>query len=314
MTQPTVRGREPGTELGFRHEALLYEGEDGFVDVTAPFLREGIERGEPALVVVSGPKIGLLRDELGADARHVQFAEMGQVGANPARIIPAWQDFLDDHPGEIVRGIGEPIYPERSPTELDECVRHEALLNVAFEGGRPWWLVCPYDLAALDPLVVHEAHRTHPGVWEAGSPKQSDDYMPAWPFAGVLADPPGAAPVVRFTSAPFDGMRALVDAHAVQAGLSAARRADLLLAVSELAANSLRHGGGWGELRVWHEDDGLVCEIRDEGVLTDPLAGRRRPSPAETGGRGLWLVNQLCDLAQLRSSAAGTTIRIFVRD
>src|SRR5687767_11656569 len=122
MTQPTVQGREPGTELGFRHEALLYEGDDGFVDVTAPFLREGIERGEPALVVVSGPKIGMLRDELGADARHVRFAEMGQVGANPARIIPAWQDFLDDHPGEIVRGIGEPIYPVRSPTELDECV------------------------------------------------------------------------------------------------------------------------------------------------------------------------------------------------
>lgn len=314
MTQQRVRGRDPGTELEFRHEALLYEGADGFVDVTLPFLREGIEREEPALVVVSAAKIGMLRDELGADAKHVQFADMAYVGANPARIIPAWQEFLDEHPGEVVRGIGEPIYPERTATELDECVRHEALLNVAFDGGRPWWLVCPYDLAALDPLVVHEAHRTHPGVWESGKPKPSEDYEPAWPFAGVLADAPAGAPVVRFTAAPFDALRALVDAHATQAGLSAPRRDDVLLAVSELAANSLRHGGGWGELRVWPEQGGIVCEVRDEGVLTDPLAGRRRPSPLETSGRGLWLVNQLCDLAQVRSSASGTTVRVFVRD
>jgi len=34
------------------------------------------------------------------------------------------------------------------------------------------------------------------------------------------------------------------------------------------------------------------------------------PSPEQEGGRGVYLVNQLCDLVQLRSSAEGTTIRV----
>ena len=54
----------------------------------------------------------------------------------------------------------------------------------------------------------------------------------------------------------------------------------------------------------------MVCEISDLGWITDPRAGRRRPDTHQPGGRGLWLVNQLCDAMELRSSPAGTVIRV----
>jgi hypothetical protein len=50
-----------------------------------------------------------------------------------------------------LRGIGEPIFPERDRQVLIECERHEALLNLAFAGSERFWLLCPYDVAALPP-------------------------------------------------------------------------------------------------------------------------------------------------------------------
>ena len=47
-------------------------------------------------------------------------------------------------------------------------------------------------------------------------------------------------------------------------------------------------------------------------MITDPLAGQRRPAPDATGGHGLWLVYQVCDLVELRSDASGTTIRMHM--
>ena len=135
----------------FRHEALLYEGIDDFVEQTSSFIVEGVESGEPVLVVVAAEKIARLREELGARANVVHFADMLDVGSNPARIIPAWKSFVDGHAGsgQPLRGIGEPIWAGRSAEELIECERHEALLNLAFAAPRAWWLLCPYDVGEL---------------------------------------------------------------------------------------------------------------------------------------------------------------------
>jgi anti-sigma regulatory factor (Ser/Thr protein kinase) len=84
-----------------------------------------------------------------------------------------------------------------------------------------------------------------------------------------------------------------------------------VLVVHELATNSVRHAGGAGALRFWEEPGGLYCEVRDRGRISDPLAGRFRPQ-GDVSGYGLWLVNQLADLVQMRSSAAGTVVRARV--
>jgi anti-sigma regulatory factor (Ser/Thr protein kinase) len=107
-------------------------------------------------------------------------------------------------------------------------------------------------------------------------------------------------------------VRALVQKHARDAGLPDARVSDLVLAVSEVAANTLRHTKSSGTLSIWHDHDEIVCEVHDEGVITDPLAGQRRPPPDALGGHGLWLVHQVCDLVELRSDNTGTTIRMHM--
>jgi anti-sigma regulatory factor (Ser/Thr protein kinase) len=91
------------------------------------------------------------------------------------------------------------------------------------------------------------------------------------------------------------------------------RAGDLVLAVNEVATNSVVHGGGQGIVRVWCEPDALICEVSDGGAITDPLAGRRRPPDGNVGGHGLWLCNQLCDLVQIRSFADRGVVRLHMR-
>jgi anti-sigma regulatory factor (Ser/Thr protein kinase) len=107
-------------------------------------------------------------------------------------------------------------------------------------------------------------------------------------------------------------VRALVFKHAREAGLAEGRAHDLVLAVSEVAANTLRHTRSSGTLAIWHDDDEVVCEIHDEGTIADPLVGSRRPAPDANGGHGLWIVRQVCDLVELTSNATGTTVRMHM--
>lgn len=300
----------------FRHEALLYAGIEEFLTGTVSFIRDGVAASQPVLVVVSRPKIAALTARLGADAAAVQFKDMAQVGANPAHIIPAWNEFVETHgrAGRPMRGIGEPIYPERTAEELVECQRHEALLNVAFDPGPGWWLLCPYDTTALPPAVIEEAHRSHPYVGRDHTHTRSGLYpevpTAGAPFTAPLPEPRGVRSVLAFNGSGLTPVRRLVSTEAARAGFTSKPIADLVLAVNEVAANSLEHGGGSGTLRIWRDGDVLTCEIRDGGHVDDPLIDRRRPAPGKDGGRGLWLANQLCDLVQLRSSPMGTTVRL----
>jgi anti-sigma regulatory factor (Ser/Thr protein kinase) len=301
---------------GFRHEALFYAGEAEFLDRTTRFIREGLAAGEPILVAVPEPKVQWLRSALGEDAPAVRFADMREVGRNPARIISAWRDFVAEcaRAGGPFRGIGEPIWAGRSPEELVECERHEALLNLAFAGSTAWWLVCPYDTQALDLSVIERARRTHPFVLHGGLSRESPLYRGLADVSGALDHPlpePDAPPEeMRFGWGQLEAVRAFVLRRATAHGLERERAHDLVLAVNEVATNSLRHGGGRGVLRMWPERASLVAEVRDGGSIRDPLAGRIRPGPDQSSGFGLWLANQLCDLVQVRSLPSGTVVRL----
>ena len=319
MSSMTAAHMAPPRGQLFQHEALLYDGSDHFLEGTSSFIREALEAEEPVLVVVDAAKIAMLREHFGADADRVHFADMADVGANPARIIPAWREFVDAHsaPDRGVWGIGEPIWPERTPAELAECHRHEALLNLAFADSPEFRLLCPYDTGRLDPEVVHRAHCNHPLISGGGVRGESGDYLGARAIAAPF-DEPLPAPAVPPRELPFWAetlrlVRRFVAAHATAAGLAGERVDDLILAIDELASNSVRHGGGEGVLRVWEEDGELLCEVHDGGLVGDPMAGRVRPTGENVGGFGLWMVNHLCDLVQVRTSRAGTTIRVHTR-
>jgi anti-sigma regulatory factor (Ser/Thr protein kinase) len=301
----------------FRHEALLYANIDQFVGATVPFIRDGVRAGEPVLVVESAIKIDMLRDALGHDAYVVMFADMAGVGANPARIIPAWQDFVSRHDGAgRLRGIGEPIWKERTPDELIECQRHESLLNVAFGRGRPWWLLCPYDTETVDASVIDEARRSHEFVTDGSQAQRSDVFRgldaSGAPFEVPLAQRGTAVGRMVFGPNDLASVRALVARQADAAGFGAMRAAELVVAVNEVATNSIRHGGGRGTLTIWQDESAAICEISDRGRFDRALADRERPQTS-TAPRGLWLANQLCDLVQIRTHPDGTVVRLHMR-
>jgi anti-sigma regulatory factor (Ser/Thr protein kinase) len=304
----------------FHHETFFYLGEDGFLEGTLPFIDEALAADEPVLVAVGRHKIELLTQALGDDAERVHFTDMHLLGRNPARIIPAWQRFLEDRAadGRPVRGIGEPVWPGRSEAELAECQRHESLLNLAFDGGRAWRLLCPYDRGALDERTIETARRSHPFIAHGGGTRRSDSYLrpdeAPGPFDGALAPPRVSPQELVFTHDELGRLRRFVSRRAAAESLAAERIESLVLAVNELATNSLRYGGGRGTLRMWREAETLLCEVSDEGCIgADRLAGRIRPTPDQPTGRGLWLVNQLCDLVQIRSTPAGSVVRVHMR-
>jgi anti-sigma regulatory factor (Ser/Thr protein kinase) len=318
MTMPAAH---PGHE-GFHHLAFLYRSSQEYLATLLAFARGGLARGEPVFIAVPGPAGEDLRDRLAPGAGHlapgagqVIFADMARMGLNPARIIPAVRAFIDAHPGRRVRYIGEPAWPGRSADELRETARHEALINSAFRDA-PATILCPYDTTALASPVIADAWRTHPVILRQGREEVSPEYPGP---GGVPPDcdaplpaPPARAAWLRYT-ANLRAIRDLVASHAAQAGLTSGRGADLVLAVSEIAANTLRHTRDGGTLHVWRTPDSLICQLHDQGRITDPLAGRRRPALDVFGGQGLWVVNQVCDLVELRSGRTGTTVRLQMR-
>jgi anti-sigma regulatory factor (Ser/Thr protein kinase) len=171
--------------------------------------------------------------------------------------------------------------------------------------------------AVLDDDALDEARHNHPYIRAGGRSVRSDRYPGnealSAPHAAPLSDPPAASAPTRFIAPDLPNLRAVVTARATSWGINPGWAGDLALAVHEVAANSIRHGSGHGSYRIWLEHDRVVCEVRDEGLITNPLADRTRPRNDVEGGRGLWIANQLCDLMQLRRVDLGTVVRLHLR-
>lgn len=129
----------------------------------------------------------------------------------------------------------------------------------------------------------------------------------------LSCDGQSSAPAVRMTfTTDLASVRALVQGYARKAGLGEARVVELVLAVSEIAANTVRHAKSAGALEIWHDAGEIICQLRDKGHISDPLAGTRPPEAEALGGHGLWLVNQVCDQVEIQSGTDGTTIRLHM--
>jgi anti-sigma regulatory factor (Ser/Thr protein kinase) len=304
------------THRRFRHEAFLYAGADDFLRGTLRFIEDGLRAGEPTMAMVDPGRIAALREQLGADAERVRFADMRRVGANPARIIPAWVEFLSTSRAGRRRGIGEPIWPGRAPDELIEAQHHELLLNLALAQIAGLWLLCPYDVSQLAPELITAAHHSHPVIDDGHPARMSDRFssdVATAVLSGALPAPPCAVDSLTFDIDRLHQVRGFVERSAA-AVVDARRAADFVLAVDEVATNSVRYGGGSGTLRIWDDGRALVCDVRDRGYLRDPMVGRVRPTLDQVGGRGLWIANQLCDLVQIRSGNSGTTVRLHMHN
>lgn len=109
------------------------------------------------------------------------------------------------------------------------------------------------------------------------------------------------------------GLRREVLAEAVAAGMPRDRANDVVLAVHELAANAVRHGGGSGWVQVQAADGALHCQVSDAGqAITDGpgrIAARVALRPWQLQqGHGLWLVRGLADRLAIAPSATGSQV------
>jgi anti-sigma regulatory factor (Ser/Thr protein kinase) len=297
---------------GIRHVAWLYRTPAEYLARIRDFAQTGASADEPVLVAVPRGQLsagwGLQAEKAGA-----RTLDVADLGRNPARLMPVVRAFADEHPGQHIRVICELAWAGRSGPELGEVARYEMMVNLAF-AATSVTMLCPYNAAELPRSAVVAACASHPWVRQGGQEQHNGEYRSAPDGQGrpelALRVPPGARALSYRSD--LRPVRAFVAAEADRAGLSASRRTDLVIAASEVAANTLKHTGGAGLARVWVTSEEILCQFDDSGYIEDPLAGYGRPAADQPGGQGLWLVNQVCDLAEIHTSAVGTTIRLHM--
>jgi anti-sigma regulatory factor (Ser/Thr protein kinase) len=283
----------------FAHPALFYRGDGEYLAATVSFVMAGIAAGEPVAVAVPAARIALLRGELGADGVHL--VDLSTVGRNPGWILPGvLREFADQYPDRPVRIVQEPIWHERGADEYPACVRHEALVNRSF-AGQAVTVLCPYDAARLDPAVLADAARTHPLLIEHGTTRDSGRYAPDAVLAAsnTTLPAPANAEMCVVDAAALPRLRRVTTEFGLRQGLSEDRTDDLVLTLTELATNSIEHAHCAATVLLGRRDDHVVCQVRDNGHISDPLAGRHPVPPVAERGRGLLMVNHLADLVRV---------------
>jgi anti-sigma regulatory factor (Ser/Thr protein kinase) len=301
------------------HQGLLYGSKEGFLSGTVPFVLDGLERGDPIWIVTTGRNAGWLRKALGADASRVVFHDCSQWYRHPARALAALHRAVRvDAGGQRLRMIGEPLWTARTGQERREWARCESVVNVALASANASF-VCTYDTRMVGQEVVAQVARTHPELVVDGGARPSPSYSDPTLFnaecdRSPLPEPPSSALRLAFERLDqLAGLRVFMTSYATWAGAPPQSVEQFVQAVDEIATNAIEHGGGSGVLRVWTGPQTMSCEVRDSGAgLEDPLAGHLPPPPGRTGLCGLWLARQFCDLVEVRSDSAGTTVRLHL--
>lgn len=301
------------------HQALLYGSEEEFLTATVPFIREGLDRGDPIRAATTSRNTGWLRGVLGADARHVTFCDSSQWYRHPVRTLAALHHTVQAaaQGGQRLRMLEDPMGTARTRQESKEWARYESLVNAALARANAA-LVCTYDIRLVESDVVEEVARTHPQLLVNGGSRPSPSYVEPAMFNAEsdklpLPEPPPSALRLKFDGVnQLSTLRGFVISYVTWAGAGVQAAEQFVQAVDEVATNAIDHGGGSGLLRIWTDPQRMSCDVSDTGGgLRDPLAGRL-PTGFTARGRGLWLARQLCDLVELHSDPAGTTVRLHL--
>ncbi len=84
---------------------------------------------------------------------------------------------------------------------------------------------------------------------------------------------------------------------------------DVLLVVSELVSNAVRHAGGVTGFRVWDLPDSVMVEVSDASALHPRTPGTPAGVP---GGFGWMLVNQIAARTEVSYGPGGKTVTAFL--
>ncbi|MEV6493750.1 MEDS domain-containing protein [Actinoplanes sp. NPDC051633] len=292
----------------FTHSAFLYDSLEAYVGFLVPFICEGLERDEAVAMVAPAAHIKPVREQLGTDAAAVRFRAGEEWEVRPIRTIGVWAQVL-----RTTSAAGRPstriIHEINAEDQTPSWVRAESAINAALAGQNAH-LLCPQRKGTR----VDAARRTHKIFFDRGW-HVSDDYEDPAVLLGEVPEPVFPAPGDPIVAAPLGDSVADLRAHlrnraTAERWLPPDRIEVLVLALSELGSNSIRHGGADRELRVWLSPEAVVCEVIDDGPQPPgPLAGYLPPVPGVVGGMGLWLVGQICDALSVHTEKGVTHAR-----
>jgi anti-sigma regulatory factor (Ser/Thr protein kinase) len=309
-------GAAEGT-TGFFHEAALYGSDEELLDVAGPFLQGGLDAGEPTVCAFADHNARLVRDAFGPDCG-LLFLPGADHYAQPATAIRGYQELFGRLAGEgaeQIRVVGDVPQPGTGGTWRD-WARYEVVVNTAYE-PLPIWGLCPYDTRTTPDMVLDDVLASHPRLSTAdGRHLHNERFDPQ----RVLERLPEVGPdplqtrtpdVVLLDPAPVDARRATL-AVATEVGLTKSDLDTLLLVVTELVTNAIRHGDAPVVLELWTEPGRVVVAVTDRGSgPADPCAGLVRTEQPE-GGLGLWLAHQVCADVALHRHDHGFTARAAV--
>jgi anti-sigma regulatory factor (Ser/Thr protein kinase) len=296
-----------------RHNAFVYESSDEYVARAVPFLNEGLEAGEGAVVAHTKSGLAVMREALGANAARVTFVDVSAAYTRPARTLAAYHKVyarqLQQTPK--LRTVADVQFGP-DPREWDLWAGYEAVFNRSF-GHLPAWVLCSYSAEGTPEPVIEGVWQTHPEVADATTWTTSERYGEPDTMLRRLTPPPEPLPELR--SIPFgqdpEQVREHLAPELTAAGIGEAKTLDMLLATSEIATNALQHGRGIEAARVGHVHGRFVCEIIDRGPgFDDPAAGYLAPRAGV--GCGLWVARQLSWRIEFFSSPRGFTARVWL--
>ncbi|WP_410614168.1 anti-sigma factor RsbA family regulatory protein [Amycolatopsis sp. lyj-109] len=303
-----------GRDRGYDHAAVHYSGDDELLAVAVPFLEGGLAAGEPTVVSMEPERAELVRAALPPSAR-VEYLSIGDLYERPAAAIKSYRKLMAGFVDGGAAGIR--VFGELPRTAIDSSwdwwARYESAVNHAYDEF-PLRGMCAYDTRTTPRHVLDDVARTHPFVATPGGHHPNTGYVDPPSF---LADPrpmkplpiEGTAPLAELTDPrPADARRAVLATAPVD--LPAAEVDDLVLAVSEIVDNALRYGRPPVRVRVWAGAGQMVVSVHDAGAGPgDPFAGLL-PADRSIGGRGLWIVHQICSQVTLHRDETGFTARL----
>jgi anti-sigma regulatory factor (Ser/Thr protein kinase) len=298
---------------GLRHNALVYDSQDEYLAVAVPFLTEGLEAGEGAIVAHTKPGLAVMREALGPVAAEVAFVDVSSAYTRPAQTLAAYHDVYAEQLRKTatLRAVADVQFGP-DPAEWDLWTGYEAVFNRSF-GHLPAWVLCSYNANGTPDPIIEGVWQTHPEVVEGDS----------WTTSGAYEDPadllrrltPAPAPLAELRLIEFgrdlEEFRERLARELVIESVSEAKALDMLLAATEVAANAIEHGGGVEAVRVGRAQGRFVCEIVDRGSgFDDPTAGYL--APREGIGTGLWVARQLAWQIEFFRSESGFTARVWL--
>lgn len=296
----------------------MYRSDTELESAVRAFLSDAAAAAEPVLVALPGDDLEQVRSAAGGVGADVRFEDMCEVGRNPNRILPLIEEWVSEQGGRgRVRVLSQTIWPGRSYAETVEALRHAALVNQALADSEAT-ILCAYDAEHLDADTLAGAELTHPVVIEDGERRPSRfyggrvtrDVVERWPL-----EPPSEPMNEHDLGVSLSDLRHAVADDPLLSSLSGQQRDDLVLAVNEAATNAIKHGDGMCTTRIWHDGNSIVTEISTHTQVADPLAGRHpKPGADAVSGWGLWLINEVCDLVEMRTASSGTTLRMHMSD